>query len=160
MSGKHIIVIPDAHAHPDYDNGRFDVLGDYINRHRPDIVVSIGDWADMASICEHSSKLSLEGKRYKADCASVVDAQHRMFAQVSTRRSAGRSTPSAPTSTSRAGTSSTTFRPASAAAPSRGSRRRAPSSARTTSLAFRDTATSSGTIRRRPPAVSASTASA
>lgn len=82
MTGKHILIIPDAHAHPDYDNGRFDILGDYINRHRPDMVMSIGDWADMASICEHSSRLSLEGKRYKADVASVVDSQQRMFAQV------------------------------------------------------------------------------
>ena len=79
---KHILVIPDAHAHPDYDNDRFDVLGDYIARHRPDMVMSIGDWADMASICEHSSKLSLEGKRYPDDCESVVDSQERMFSHV------------------------------------------------------------------------------
>jgi len=82
MTGKHIMIIPDAHAHPDYSNERFSVLGDYINRHRPDIVVSIGDWADMASICVHSSKLSLEGKRYKPDCASAVEAQQLMFAQI------------------------------------------------------------------------------
>ena len=82
MTGKHIMIIPDAHAHPDYSNERFTVLGDYINRHRPDIVVSIGDWADMASICVHSSKLSLEGKRYKPDCASAVEAQQLMFAQI------------------------------------------------------------------------------
>lgn len=74
--------IPDAHAHPDYKNDRFSILGDYINRHRPDVVVSIGDWADMASICEHSSKLSLEGRRYKPDVMSAVDAQQLMFAEI------------------------------------------------------------------------------
>ena len=38
-----ILVIPDGHAHPDYDNDRFDYLGRFILDQRPDTIVCIGD---------------------------------------------------------------------------------------------------------------------
>ena len=42
---KHLI-IPDAHAHPEYDNERFDALGSLILKERPDVIICIGDFAE------------------------------------------------------------------------------------------------------------------
>lgn len=69
-----ILVIPDAHAHPGYDNQRFEVMGDYVARTRPDAVVCLGDWFDMPSLCSHSSTLELETERYQDDLRSGHDA--------------------------------------------------------------------------------------
>jgi len=81
-----VLVIPDAHAHPNHDNKRFDRLGEYVARKWPDIVVCIGDWADMSSICKHNSKLAMEGQRYELDVAAAIDAQTRFFAPIRARK--------------------------------------------------------------------------
>lgn len=78
---KHL-VIPDSHAHPDYSNERFNWLGKLIHDERPDVVVNIGDLADMPSLCFHSKPLELEGARYNADCNAAKDAQERLFYEV------------------------------------------------------------------------------
>jgi hypothetical protein len=80
--GKTHLVIGDSHAHPDYDNERFTWLGKLIHDIRPDVVVNIGDLADMASLCFHSKPLELENARYDRDCDSAKDAQERMFTEV------------------------------------------------------------------------------
>lgn len=83
--GKKILVIPDAHARPDIDNSRFDVLGKFIVDKQPDIVISIGDWADMGSLCSHDkATLSSEGRRYKEDIEASVDALDRTMTTVRT----------------------------------------------------------------------------
>jgi hypothetical protein len=45
------LIIPDAHAHPDYSNDRFTWLGKLIGDVRPDVVINIGDWFDLPSLC-------------------------------------------------------------------------------------------------------------
>lgn len=75
---KHLI-IGDSHAHPDYSNDRFTWLGRLIHDVKPDVVINIGDLADMASLCFHSKPLELEGARYKKDCEAAQDAQERIF---------------------------------------------------------------------------------
>ena len=50
QNNVNLLVIGDPHAHPDYDNKRFTDLGRFIVRTRPDIVVCIGDMADMPSL--------------------------------------------------------------------------------------------------------------
>ena len=84
--GNSIVVIPDYHAHPDYDNERASVIGEFIAARRPDLVVCLGDFADMPSICEHSSKLSLEGARYKEDIAASKDAMQKLLAPIKRRK--------------------------------------------------------------------------
>ena len=42
-----LMIIGDAHAHPDYDNSRFDKLGKFIVKSKPDIIVCMGDFAAM-----------------------------------------------------------------------------------------------------------------
>ncbi len=78
---KSILVIPDAHASPHFHNERFDILGKFIVDRKPDVIVNIGDFGDMPSLCSYDKgKKSFEGRRYKDDVAAVVDAQKRMFA--------------------------------------------------------------------------------
>lgn len=87
MAGKTILVIPDAHAHPDYDNARFDLLSEFINDLRPDAIVCLGDFADMASLSHYDrGRLTGEGRRYSADVAVTRDALTRINAKWSRAR--------------------------------------------------------------------------
>lgn len=76
-----ILVIPDAHASPHHHNERFSILGKFIVDRQPDVIVNIGDFADMASLCSYDrGKRSFEGRRYKHDVAATIDAQEKLFA--------------------------------------------------------------------------------
>lgn len=81
MAKTHLI-IGDSHAHPDHNNDRFTWLGKLIHDVKPDVVVNIGDLADMASLCHGAKALEVEGARYEADCNASKDAQERMFYEV------------------------------------------------------------------------------
>lgn len=82
------LLIPDPHAHPHYDNDRFTWLGKHIVKKRHDIVVCIGDWADMPSLSSYDKgKKSFEGRRYKADIEASLDAQEKMFAPLNALQS-------------------------------------------------------------------------
>ncbi len=81
--GQKILVIPDAHARPDQDNSRFDALGNFIVDKRPDVIVSIGDWADMASLCQYDKGQRVaEGRRYQDDVVASQDALARTMKRV------------------------------------------------------------------------------
>ena len=83
VSWRTHLVIPDAHAKPGVSNDRFEWLGKLIVDKRPDVVVCIGDFADMESLSSYDKgKRSFEGRRYKKDVAAVIDAQERMFAPI------------------------------------------------------------------------------
>lgn len=78
---KSILVIGDSHAHPSYSNERFDWLGKMILEYKPDIIIDIGDFADMPSLSHHDmGKLKYEGRRYKKDVECVLDARKRVVA--------------------------------------------------------------------------------
>lgn len=80
LSNRKHLIIPDAHAKPGVDNDRFEWLGKYIYDTQPDVVVCIGDFADMESLSSYDKgKKSFEGRRYKKDVAATIDAQERMF---------------------------------------------------------------------------------
>lgn len=82
----HVLVIPDTHAHPDHDNRRFTLLGEYVAAAQPDVVVMLGDWWDMPSICKWSKKWDLEGRRYKADIDVGIDAMRKFMAPIRARK--------------------------------------------------------------------------
>ena len=87
MSGKTHLIIPDSHAHPEHNNKRYEWLGHLINDIKPDVVVDIGDWFDMPSLCSYDKgKKSFEGRRYKKDIEAGLDAQERMFSIVKARK--------------------------------------------------------------------------
>ncbi len=72
------LVIPDSHAHPDYNNDRFTWLGKLITDIKPDVVIDIGDMFDYPSLCDHSSATELENARYLADTNAGLDAEERI----------------------------------------------------------------------------------
>lgn len=75
------IVIPDAHAHPDFNNKRFTWLGKLVRDVQPDVVVDIGDWADMPSLSDYDKgKSDFHVRRYKADVVASLDAEEKFFA--------------------------------------------------------------------------------
>ena len=67
MSGKTHLVIPDSHAHPDYSNERYDWLAELILDIKPDVVIDIGDWFDMPSLCSYDrGTKGFEGRRFQS----------------------------------------------------------------------------------------------
>lgn len=82
MSNTYLIV-PDQHAHPDHHNDRADWLGQLMKDLKPDVVVNMGDAADMHSLSAYDKgKASFHGRRYEADIESHLDFQERMWAPV------------------------------------------------------------------------------
>lgn len=79
MSRTHL-VIPDSHAHPDFDNKRFEWLGKFIVDLRPDVIINLGDQADMASLCSYDrGTKGFEGRRYKKDIQANIEANELVF---------------------------------------------------------------------------------
>jgi len=79
MSKTHL-VIPDSHAHPQYNNNRYDLLGKLVAELKPDVIVDVGDWWDMPSLCTYDKgKRGFENNRYHKDIAAGVEAQDRLL---------------------------------------------------------------------------------
>lgn len=79
MSKTHLI-IPDAHAHPDFKNDRFEWLGKLILDLKPDVVVNIGDHADMPSLSAYDKgKASFHGRNYSDDIEAALDAHEKTW---------------------------------------------------------------------------------
>lgn len=75
--------MPDAHANPDYSNERFDWLGRFIKGIKPDVVINLGDGADMASLCSYDrGKGSFHGRVYRRDIDSFLDSQERLWGPI------------------------------------------------------------------------------
>ena len=63
-----ICVIPDTQVKPDVPLDHLLYAGKYIASKKPDVIVMIGDWWDMESLCSYDKgKTSFEGRRYKKD---------------------------------------------------------------------------------------------
>jgi hypothetical protein len=68
---KHLI-IPDCQVKPGVDLSHLSWIGQYIIRKKPEVIVCIGDFADMESLSSYDKgKKSFEGRRYKADIAAA-----------------------------------------------------------------------------------------
>lgn len=78
-----MLVIPDAHAHPQYSNERFAWLGALIAEERPDVIVCLGDFADMPALSGYDKgKRGFEGRRYTRDVDSTREALALMHAGI------------------------------------------------------------------------------
>ena len=83
---KHLI-IPDCHAHPEHNNDRADWLAQLIIDEKPDVVINIGDGADMPSLSSYDrGRRSFHGRSYKADINAHLDFQSRMWDPVKRRK--------------------------------------------------------------------------
>lgn len=94
-----ILVIGDAHSKPGIPQRRFDWLGSLICDLKPDVVVDMGDWADMESLSSYdgssltgsgAKKKSFEGRSYKRDIEVAVEARDRIHLKL---QAAGRKRP-------------------------------------------------------------------
>lgn len=84
---KSLLVIPDQHAEDGFDNDRADFLSKYIIDTKPDIVVNIGDAADMTSLSSYDKgKRSFQGKSYAKDIQAHLDFQDRVWAPVKSKK--------------------------------------------------------------------------
>lgn len=67
MSKTHL-VIPDTQVKPGVPTDHFTWIGKYIADKKPDVIVQIGDFADMESLSSYDKgKKSHEGRRYRKD---------------------------------------------------------------------------------------------
>jgi len=74
MTIKHLM-IPDVQAKPGVPLDHLKWIGEFIVDKQPDVIVCIGDFADMESLSSYDKgKKSFEGRRYKADIASAKKA--------------------------------------------------------------------------------------
>lgn len=71
---KHL-VIPDLQIRPGDDLTFLQRIGQYIVDKKPDVIINLGDMADMPSLSSYDvGKKSFEGRRYKADIEAVHKA--------------------------------------------------------------------------------------
>lgn len=74
------LVIPDSHAHPDFHNERASWLSGLIHDLKPDVVVNLGDGADMPSLCSFDiGRKSFQGRNYRKDIEAHLDFQDRLW---------------------------------------------------------------------------------
>ena len=67
-------ILPDCQVKPGHSYDYLTRIGNYICDHQPDIIINIGDFADMASLSSYDiGKKAFEGRRYIAD----VEASHK-----------------------------------------------------------------------------------
>jgi hypothetical protein len=75
-----ILVIPDMQVKPGVDLAYVERIGSYIVEKQPDVIVNLGDMADMESLSSYDvGKKSFEGRRYKKDIECAIDAQIKLF---------------------------------------------------------------------------------
>lgn len=77
---KHL-VIPDCQVREGVPLEHLAWLGQYILKIKPDVIVCIGDFADMPSLSSYDAKgsKSYEGKRYKADVCAAKEGMRKLL---------------------------------------------------------------------------------
>lgn len=87
------LFISDVQAKPGVDLEHLSWLGQYIIHRKPDVIVCVGDFADMESLCSYDKgKLQFEGRRYLKDIAVAKEAMDLLLnplRDLQTRRKRG-----------------------------------------------------------------------
>ena len=74
------LIIPDVQAKPGIDFTYLRAIGNYIAKKQPDVIINIGDFADMPSLSSYDKgKKSFEGRRYKNDIAAAHEAMETLM---------------------------------------------------------------------------------
>lgn len=75
-----ILVIPDTQIKPGVDTAFLGYIGQYIVDKQPDVIVHLGDHADMPSLSSYDiGKKSFEGRRYLSDIESAKTGMDTLF---------------------------------------------------------------------------------
>ena len=70
--GRVHMVISDIQAKPNVSHDHLEWIGNYAVEKRPDVIIQIGDWADMPSLSLYDKgKRCYEGRRYVKDCEAA-----------------------------------------------------------------------------------------
>lgn len=79
-----IAVIPDMQVKPGIDLTYCSLVGRYMADKKPDVIVNIGDFADMPSLSSHDKpgSKSSEGRRYEDDIFSVQEGMRLLMAPI------------------------------------------------------------------------------
>lgn len=73
------LIIPDVQAKEGVPMEHLDWIGQYILDHKPEVIICIGDFADMPSLSSYDKgKKSFEGRRYKKDINAAREAMDRL----------------------------------------------------------------------------------
>ncbi len=79
--GRSHLVIPDTQVRPGVPTDHLTWIGNYIAAKRPDVIVHLGDHADMPSLNSYAvGKAEAEGTRYTADIASARAGMRKLVA--------------------------------------------------------------------------------
>jgi len=82
MAKSHM-VIPDIQAKPGVSLEYLSWIGEYILDKKPDVLICIGDFADMPSLSSYDKgKKSFEGRRYKEDIKAATEAMSLLLAPI------------------------------------------------------------------------------
>lgn len=78
-----ILVIPDAQVRPGVPIDHLTWIGRYAVEKKPDVIVNIGDFADLPSLSSYDKgKKSFEGRRYKEDIKAVREAMDTLMSPI------------------------------------------------------------------------------
>jgi len=78
-----IAVIPDTQAKPGVDCRYLGAIGRYIAEKRPEVIVHLGDHADMPSLSSYDrGKRAFEGRRYTKDIAAAQKAMDTLMTPI------------------------------------------------------------------------------
>lgn len=81
------LILPDIHAHWEHDNARADLVSKLIADINPDVVVNIGDTADMPSLASYDQgKRAFNGRTYRADIDVSLDFNDRLWSPLKARK--------------------------------------------------------------------------
>jgi hypothetical protein len=77
------LVIPDCQIKPGVPLEHLDWIAQYVVDKKPDVLVIIGDWADMPSLSSYDvGTKSFEGRTYRGDILAANDALQRFMAPI------------------------------------------------------------------------------
>lgn len=77
------MILPDTQIKPGADLAYIDWIAQYIIDKKPDVLVLLGDWADMPSLSSYDKgKKSFEGRTYRDDILAANDALQRLMAPI------------------------------------------------------------------------------
>lgn len=77
--GPSHLIIGDAHSQPDVSNARFDWLGRAIAELQPDVIIDIGDWWSMDSLCSFDEhRADFKSRLFRNDIEAGIDAMQRV----------------------------------------------------------------------------------
>ncbi len=81
--GVRHIVIPDCQQKEGVPNEYLRAAGEYIAHKKPDVLVNLGDFADMPSLSSYDrGKLAFEGRRYKKDVEYARSAMAKLMTPI------------------------------------------------------------------------------